>query len=138
MSTTSRSSRDGGPYCSGWPTGRQRPNAYTPLQPMGHNVALFVTCLTDQFFPHVGVAVTKILERFGCTVAFPQAQTCCGQPFYNNGFHGEAADLAKRMVEIFEPYDYIVTPSGSCAAMVREHYPHLFHGDAAWEPGTKR
>jgi len=105
---------------------------------MPHNVALFVTCLTDQFYPHVGVAVTKILERFGCTVHFPDAQTCCGQPFYNNGFHGEASGLAKRMVEIFESYDYIVTPSGSCCAMVREHFPHLLHGDPAWEPGMKR
>ena len=50
-------------------------------------VALFITCLTDQFYPHVGIAVTKILERFGCKVDFPQSQTCCGQPFYNNGFH---------------------------------------------------
>jgi L-lactate dehydrogenase complex protein LldE len=105
---------------------------------MPHNVALFVTCLTDQFYPHVGVAVTKILERFGCTVSFPEAQTCCGQPFYNNGFQGEAADLGKRMIEIFEGYDYVVTPSGSCCAMVREHFPHLFDHDPAWEPGMKR
>ena len=76
-------------------------------------VALFITCLTDQFYPHVGVAVTKILERFGCTVTFPTAQTCCGQPFFNNGFHGEARELARRFVEIFEPYDYVVTPSGT-------------------------
>ena len=100
------------------------------------NVALFVTCLTDQFFPHVGVAVTKILEHFGCRVHFPDAQTCCGQPFFNNGYHPEAKDLAKRMIEIFEPYEYVVTPSGSCCAMVREHYPHLFHHDPAWETGT--
>jgi L-lactate dehydrogenase complex protein LldE len=105
---------------------------------MGHNVALFVTCLTDQFFPRVGVAVTKILERLGCNVFFPDAQTCCGQPFYNNGFQDEAAPLAKRMIEIFEPYDYVVTPSGSCGAMVREHYPHLFHDSPAWEPGSKK
>ena len=76
-------------------------------------VALFITCLTDQFYPHVGVAVTKILEHFGCRVYFPDAQTCCGQPFYNNGFHPEARELAKKFIEIFEPYEYIVTPSGS-------------------------
>ena len=98
-------------------------------------VALFVTCLTDQFYPHVGVAVTKILERLGCRVGFPEAQTCCGQPFFNNGFHPEAKDLAKRFVEIFEPYDYVVTPSGSCCAMVREHFERLLHGDHAWEHG---
>jgi L-lactate dehydrogenase complex protein LldE len=103
-----------------------------------HNVALFVTCLTDQFYPHVGIAVTKILEHYGCRVAFPQAQTCCGQPFYNNGFHDEARGLAKRMVEIFEPYEYVVTPSGSCCAMVREHFEHLLHGDAAYEGGMKK
>jgi L-lactate dehydrogenase complex protein LldE len=102
------------------------------------NVALFVTCLTDQFYPHVGVAVTKILERWGCSVAFPAAQTCCGQPFFNNGFHPEAKDLAKRWLEIFEPYDYIVSPSGSCTAMVREQFGELFKGDPAWEADCKR
>jgi L-lactate dehydrogenase complex protein LldE len=94
------------------------------------NVALFITCLTDQFYPHVGVAVTKILEHYGCQVSFPPDQTCCGQPFYNNGFHDESRGLAQRMVEIFEPYDYVVTPSGSCCAMVRDHFEHLLHGDA--------
>ena len=101
------------------------------------HVALFITCLTDQFYPHVGVAVTRILERFGCTVSFPQAQTCCGQPFFNNGFHPEARDLAKRFVEIFEPYPYVVTPSGSCCAMVREQYHQLLKGDHAWEHGME-
>src|SRR5918995_1085906 len=69
---------------------------------MAHNVALFITCLTDQFYPHVGIAVTKILEHFGCKVSFPQAQTCCGQPFFNNGFHDEARPLAKRFIEFFD------------------------------------
>jgi L-lactate dehydrogenase complex protein LldE len=105
---------------------------------MSHKVALFITCLTDQFYPHVGIAVTKILEHFGCQVEFPQAQTCCGQPFYNNGFHPEARELARRMVEVFEPYEYVVTPSGSCCAMVREHFPHLLHEDHAWETGMHR
>jgi L-lactate dehydrogenase complex protein LldE len=98
-------------------------------------VALFITCLTDQFYPHVGVAVTKILEHFGCTVSFPQTQTCCGQPFFNNGFHDESRELAKRFIEIFEPYEYIVTPSGSCAAMVREQFEFLLKGDHAYEHG---
>ena len=102
---------------------------------MAHNVALFVTCLTDQFYPHVGVAVTKVLEHFGCRVTFPQAQTCCGQPFFNNGFHDESRELARRFVEIFEPYEYIVTPSGSCCAMVREQYEILLKGDHAYEHG---
>jgi L-lactate dehydrogenase complex protein LldE len=102
------------------------------------NVALFVTCLTDQFYPHIGVAVTKLLEHFGCTVSFPALQTCCGQPFFNNGFHPESAELAKKFIEVFEPYDYVVTPSGSCCAMVREHFHTLLHGNAAWEPGMKK
>jgi L-lactate dehydrogenase complex protein LldE len=105
---------------------------------MARNVALFITCLTDQFYPNVGVAVTKILEHYGCTVSFPQAQTCCGQPFFNNGYHPEAKELAKRFIEIFEGCDYIVTPSGSCAAMVREQFHQLFAHDPAWEPGMHR
>jgi len=96
------------------------------------HVALFITCLTDQFYPHVGVAVTKILERFDCRVSFPSAQTCCGQPFFNNGFHPETRKLAERFIEIFEPYDYIVTPSGSCCAMVREQYEYLLKDDKKW------
>src|SRR3989440_12836153 len=102
------------------------------------NVALFITCLSDQFYPHVGVAVTKILERYGCRVSFPAAQTCCGQPFFNNGFHREARELAKRFVEIFEPYDYVVTPSGSCCAMVREQFEKLLGDDHAYAHGMHR
>src|SRR5438094_2268987 len=102
---------------------------------MSKNVALFITCLTDQFYPQVGVAVTKILEHFGCTVCFPKTQTCCGQPFFNNGYHDDSRALAQRFIEIFEPYDYIVTPSGSCGAMVRERYEFLLRGDHAYEHG---
>jgi L-lactate dehydrogenase complex protein LldE len=102
------------------------------------NVALFVTCLTDQFYPQVGIAVTKILERLDCTVSFPEAQTCCGQPFFNNGFHDEARDLAKRLITIFEPFEYIVTPSGSCCAMVREQFHQLLDNDPVWEPAMKK
>ncbi len=103
-------------------------SAKPPNQPT--DVALFITCLTDQFYPHVGVAVTKILEHYGCRVSFPQAQTCCGQPFFNNGFHDEARALAKKFVEVFEPYDAVVTPSGSCAAMVHHWYARIL--DGAW------
>jgi L-lactate dehydrogenase complex protein LldE len=105
---------------------------------MQPTAALFITCLTDQFYPRVGIAVTKILEHYGWRVEFPDVQTCCGQPFFNNGFHPEARNLAKRMIEIFEPYDHIVTPSGSCCAMVREHFHHLFGGDPTWEPRMKK
>lgn len=102
---------------------------------MSNNVALFITCLTDQYYPHVGIAVTRILEHFGCKVYFPQRQTCCGQPLFNNGYHPEAADLARHMIEVFEPYEYVVTPSASCCAMVREHFPELLGLDHAWEHG---
>jgi L-lactate dehydrogenase complex protein LldE len=81
------------------------------------------------------VAVTKILEHFGCEVCFPDPQTCCGQPFHNNGFHPEARELAKRFIEIFEPYEYTVTPSGSCCAMVREQFHELLKDDHAWAHG---
>jgi len=93
------------------------------------NVALFITCLTDNFYPRAGIAAVKVLERLGCTVSFPQAQTCCGQPMYNNGFHPEARALARRMIRIFAGAPYVVTPSASCAAMLRESYPHLLLGD---------
>ncbi len=102
---------------------------------MPRKVALFITCLTDQFYPQVGVAVAKILEKYDCIVEFPTAQTCCGQPFYNNGFHPEAADLARKFITIFEPYDFIVTPSGSCCAMVREQFEQLLKDDKAYAPG---
>ncbi len=95
-------------------------------------VALFVTCLTDTFYPRTGIAVVKVLERLGCEVLFPDAQTCCGQPMYNNGLHDEARDLARRLIDVFEPYDYVVTPSGSCAAMVRDYYAELLEEDHAY------
>ncbi len=92
-------------------------------------VALFITCLTDAYFPRTGIAVVKVLEHLGQTVEFPAAQTCCGQPMFNNGFTAEARELARRMVDVFEPFEAVVTPSGSCAAMIREHFAHLFDGE---------
>ncbi len=89
-------------------------------------VALFITCLTESFYPRAGVAVVKVLEHLGHDVAFPRAQTCCGQPMYNNGHHDEARTLARRMVRVFDGYEHVVTPSASCAAMLREHAPRLF------------
>ncbi len=96
-------------------------------------VSLFITCLTDTFYPRSGIAAVKVLEHLGCTVDFPQAQTCCGQPMFNNGFHTDARALAERMIRVFEHSEYVVTPSGSCAAMIRDNYPEIFHGDHAWE-----
>lgn len=105
---------------------------------MAKDVALLISCLTDQFYPRVGVAVTKILEHFGCLVHFPAEQTCCGRPFYDAGHHEQARVLARRMVEIFERYEYVVTPSASCCAMVRQNYPDLLAGEHAWESGCRR
>lgn len=105
---------------------------------MSKDVALFITCLTDQFYPRVGLAVTGILQHLGCKVHFPPGQTCCGQPHFNDGYHPQARELAKHFIEVFEPYEFIVTPSPSCCATVRRHYPQLLHGDHAWEPGCAK
>jgi len=97
------------------------------------HVSLFVTCLTDLFSPQVGMDVVRVLEHFGCTVDFPADQTCCGQPQFNNGFLHEARPLAQRMIRVFDRSQFVVSPSGSCCAMFREHYPHLFKDDPQWE-----
>ncbi len=104
-----------------------------------HNTtALFVTCLVDQFFPEVGEAAVRLLEGCGRRVAFPAAQTCCGQPVYNMGHGAEARRLAKRMIEIFEPFDEVVTPSGSCASMARIHFPELLREEPEWHRRAER
>lgn len=92
-------------------------------------VGLFVTCLVDLFRPSVGFAAVKLLEEAGCQVEVPRTQTCCGQPAYNSGDRADARAIAGRTIAAFEGYDYVVAPSGSCAAMLREHYPALFEGD---------
>jgi L-lactate dehydrogenase complex protein LldE len=94
-------------------------------------VALFVTCLIDQLFPHVGEATMRVLERAECDVVFPEAQTCCGQATFNDGFWDDARPLARRFLDVFGDAAQIVTPSGSCAAMVREWYPQLLRGEPA-------
>jgi len=95
-------------------------------------VSLFVTCLTDQFYPRVGIAVVKVLERLGYEVDFPAEQTCCGQPMFNSGYPDHARDLAKRMIEVFADSEIVVTPSGSCCAMVHDYYMQLLGDDPAW------
>ncbi len=94
-------------------------------------VGLFVTCLVDLFRPTVGFAAVKLLEEAGCTVEVPRAQTCCGQPAYNSGDRADTRAIAVQVIAAFEPYDYVVAPSGSCAGMIREHYPALFADDPA-------
>ncbi|MFJ7263600.1 (Fe-S)-binding protein [Streptomyces globosus] len=87
--------------------------------------ALFVTCVNDALHPRTGVAVVRLLERLGVEVDFPAAQSCCGQPQYNTGHRREAEPLLRRTAEAFAGHRYVVTPSGSCTAMVRGHYPRI-------------
>ncbi|MFF8381827.1 (Fe-S)-binding protein, partial [Streptomyces sp. NPDC015661] len=88
-------------------------------------VALFATCVNDAVYPSTAVATVKLLERLGVSVDFPAAQTCCGQPQYNTGYRRETEPLVHRMARAFAGYDHVVTPSGSCAAMVRDNYPRI-------------
>jgi L-lactate dehydrogenase complex protein LldE len=94
-------------------------------------VALFVTCLVDLFRPAIGFAAAQLLEDAGCTVAVPRAQTCCGQPAYNQGDRADSVDLARQTIDALQGYDYVVVPSGSCAGMLRQHYPELFAAGSA-------
>jgi L-lactate dehydrogenase complex protein LldE len=96
-------------------------------------VALFLTCVNDTLYPRTGQAVVALLTRLGVDVDFPLGQTCCGQAHYNTGYRHEAEPLARRYARVFDGYDAVVTPSGSCAAMVRDIYPRL--GDRARDEG---
>jgi L-lactate dehydrogenase complex protein LldE len=91
-----------------------------------------VTCLGDALFPDVGLATVRLLRRLGVDVDFPAAQTCCGQPHFNSGYHDLAGDLARHTIAAFAAGRTVVTPSGSCAAMVKLEYPELLHGDLVW------
>src|SRR5436309_5736848 len=91
-----------------------------------------VTCLGDALFPDVGVATVRLLRRLGHEVDFPAAQTCCGQPHFNSGYHEDARVLARHTINTFAGAGTVVSPSGSCAAMVKLEYPELFHDDPSW------
>jgi L-lactate dehydrogenase complex protein LldE len=94
-------------------------------------VGLFVTCLVDLMRPRIGFAALTLLEAAGCEAVVPSAQTCCGQPGYNSGDRKSAQALARKVLEEFDGCDYVVVPSGSCAGMIRNHYPDLFSDDGA-------
>jgi L-lactate dehydrogenase complex protein LldE len=98
----------------------------------GPLVGLFVTCLVDLFRPSVGFAAIKLLEDAGAKVEVPASQTCCGQPAYNSGDRADAKTIARQVVETFERFDYVVAPSGSCAGMLKAHYPELLADDPAF------
>lgn len=95
-------------------------------------VTLFSTCLVDLFQPNVGIATVELLEKLGCTVEYPRGQICCGQPAYNSGYLDEAKPAMIHLLKTFKDASYIVTPSGSCALMLKE-YAHIFMEDKNWK-----
>jgi L-lactate dehydrogenase complex protein LldE len=95
-------------------------------------VALFVTCLVDLFRPSVGFATVKLLRDAGCEVEVPAAQTCCGQPAWNSGDRETAKAIARQVIAAFEGYDYVVAPSGSCAATIAKDYAAMFEPGDGW------
>jgi L-lactate dehydrogenase complex protein LldE len=92
-------------------------------------VSLFVTCIVDQIFPQVGIAMTQVLERLGYDCDFPEAQTCCGQPAFNTGYADEARKIARHLLDVFRESEYIIVPSGSCTSMISHHFADLFEHD---------
>src|ERR1700675_765174 len=100
-------------------------------------VALLVTCLVDLFRPSVGFAAVALLEAAGCTVEVPRAKPSAGQPAYNSGDRADAQAIARQVIAAFAGYDYVVAPSGSCAGMVRVHYPMLFADEPAMRAASE-
>jgi len=92
-------------------------------------VGLFVTCLVDLDRPQIGFAAVKLLEQSGCEVFVPRVQTCCGQPAWNAGADRHAREIAEQVVAAFGEFDYVVAPSGSCAGMIKRHYPEVLKND---------
>lgn len=96
---------------------------------MAQRVSLFVTCIVDQLFPNVGLAMADVLERLGYQVDFPEDQTCCGQPAFNTGYRPEACQVARHFLKVFRDAEYVVVPSGSCTSMIAHHFHDLFHDE---------
>jgi L-lactate dehydrogenase complex protein LldE len=100
---------------------------------MAETVQLFITCLIDTFFPHIGQAMVEVLNRSGVAVEFPAAQTCCGQPAFNAGMRTQARPLAQHTLQVFERTSgAVIIPSGSCTAMIRQGYLELFQDEPQW------
>ncbi|MDZ7288436.1 MAG: (Fe-S)-binding protein [candidate division KSB1 bacterium] len=96
-------------------------------------VSLFIPCLVDQVYPEIGLAMAKVLRRLGVRLKYDPAQTCCGQPAFNAGYRDEALLVAIHFLKVFRDAEVVVAPSGSCVAMVRNFYPHLFAGHPQFE-----
>src|SRR5262245_23070769 len=96
-------------------------------------VGLFIPCYIDQLYPQVGLATVEVLRRCGVSTEFPEEQTCCVQPMANTGCTNETRPLAHRFLRIFGQFDYVVSPSGSCTAMVRHHYDEFLAGVPGFE-----
>ncbi len=96
---------------------------------MGRRVSLFVTCMVNQLFPKVGMAMAAVLEYLGYELDFPENQTCCGQPAFNSGYRAEARTVARHFLNVFESCETIVIPSGSCTSMITHHFAELFRND---------
>lgn len=94
----------------------------------GMKISLFIPCFIDQYYPRTGISVVRILEKLGHEVDYPEAQTCCGQPAFNSGYWEEAREVATHALEVFQDSEVVVTPSGSCGAMMKVFYPQLFAG----------
>lgn len=90
-------------------------------------VDIFIPCFVDQLFPEAAFNMIKVLEKAGCNVNYNPAQTCCGQPAFNAGFWDQCKDVAEKFIADFPNERYIVTPSASCAGMVKNYYPEIFH-----------
>lgn len=102
------------------------------------HVQLFITCLIDSFYPQTGEAVVSVLRRLGIDVGFARDQTCCGQPPFSAGLRTDARPIAERTIQVFEKTTGdIVTPSGSCAHMIKHNYPEIFRDDPVWLPRAK-
>ncbi len=106
--------------------------------PQGKRVSLFVTCIVDMIYPQTGMSVVEILEHLNLEFDFPMEQTCCGQPGFNSGYRKDAKTVAIQFLKAFKDAEVIVTPSGSCSAMVRHEYPTLFADDPEWLPIAER
>lgn len=116
---------------------KEVPKWQYPKFEKGDEVALFIPCFIDQFFPSAGVAVVKILESLGIPLIFPEEQTCCGQPAFNSGYWEDARKVMRLFEKTFYPYKWIVTPSSACAAMCRVFFHEADPGSSAEQVGKR-